>query len=237
MPTFWQSRWQRLALDCQAPADYGARPRKSARIAERSLGVANDARGLWRGCLERSILGLHCGWGGDSMRALVLVSIALVFAGGCSKTASPPANTASAAAAVTPAGASNGDSASSAAGGDCALRAISQADVQPLLTGPITSMKPSPSDPNSCVFSTAGFSSITIAVHPGEGKQTLQSWHKGPVTPVPGVGDDAVWEPDLKELVAAKGDTLCTVTAMGSEVAPATAQTTGALCNKAFAGL
>ena len=67
------------------------------------------------------------------------------------------------------------------------------------------------------------------------GKQTLESWHKGPVTPVPGVGDDAVWEAGIQELVASRGDKLCTVTAMGPEVAPATAETEGALCSKVFA--
>ena len=112
---------------------------------------------------------------------------------------------------------------------------IGTADVQPLLTGPITSAKPAPSDPDSCVFSTAGFSSISITVRSTGGKDTLATWHKGPVTPVPGVGDDAVWEPDLKEVVASRGDELCTVTAMGPEVSPATATTEGALCNKAFA--
>jgi hypothetical protein len=68
------------------------------------------------------------------------------------------------------------------------------------------------------------------------GKDTLQSWHKGPVTPVAGIGDDAVWEAAIQELVASKGDVLCTVTAMGPEVAPATATTEGALCSKVFAG-
>jgi hypothetical protein len=87
------------------------------------------------------------------------------------------------------------------------------------------------------MFATAGFSSISVTLRPGAGKQTMESWHKGPATPLPGVGDDALWESDLKEVVAAKGDTLCTVTAMGPEVGPATAESEGALCNKIFARL
>ena len=162
------------------------------------------------------------------MRAPVLLPVILAIAG-CSKPASSSAansaNTASAASAVTSAGASA-----------CDRHLIGQADVQPLLTGPITAVKPLPSDPESCAFSTAGFSSITVTLRPGQGRQTLKSWHAGPVTPLPGVGDDAVWEPDLKEVVASRGDTLCTVTAMGPEVTPATPQTEGALCNKIFAG-
>ena len=166
------------------------------------------------------------------MRALILLCLALVIAG-CSK--APPSsggNVAAAAAAVTSTGGDSGSAGASA----CDGQPIGQADVQPLLTGPITSVKPAPSDARACVFSTAGFSSITVAVGPGEGKQTLESWHKGPATPLPGVGDDAVWEADLKEVVASRNDTLCTVTAMGPEVTPATAETEGALCNKIFAG-
>jgi hypothetical protein len=169
------------------------------------------------------------------MRTLLLLCACLAFAG-CSKTAPPSAgNVASAAAAVT--SASDGGGVDAGIGGGCGGQRIVAADVQPLLSGQITSVKPAPSDPDSCVFATAGFSSITITVRPSGGKETLESWHKGPVTPVPGVGDDAVWEPDLKEIVASHGDTLCTVTAMGPEVTPATAETEGAVCSEVFAGL
>jgi hypothetical protein len=86
------------------------------------------------------------------------------------------------------------------------------------------------------VFSTAGYSSISVTVRSTGGKQTLETWRKGPVTPVPGVGDDAVWEPRIQELVASQGDTLCTVMAMGSEASSVTAASAGTVCNKAFAG-
>jgi hypothetical protein len=169
------------------------------------------------------------------MRALVLLSLAMVMAG-CSKPVSTPgASAPGAATAVT--SASSGGGGDSGGGGGCDGHRISEADVQPLLSGPITLVKPALSDADSCVFATAGFSSISVTVRPGQGKQTLESWHKGPATPLPGVGDDAVFEADLKEVVATRGDTLCTVTAMGQETAPATAQTEGALCNKVFAGL
>jgi hypothetical protein len=171
------------------------------------------------------------------MRALVL-SLTLVVAG-CSQGAPPSGGNAAVAqpqaVAAAPAQAAvtttTGDA---GAVGGC--HGLSQADVQPLLSGPITAIKPAPSDPDSCVFSTAGFSSISVTVRSSGGKDTLQSWRKGPVAPVPGVGDDAVWEAAIQELVASKGDVLCTVTAMGPEVASATASTEGALCSKVFAG-
>jgi len=175
------------------------------------------------------------------MRTLVLVCLALVMAG-CSKTASSSGG--NAAGAGTVATSSDGNAAGAAtvvtstgSGNPCDRHLVSEADVQPLLAGPITSVKPLGSDADSCMFATAGFSSISITLRPTGGKETLASWHKGPVTPLPGVGDDAVFEPDLKEVVASRGDALCTVTAMGPQVGPATAQTEGALCNKVFAGL
>jgi hypothetical protein len=169
------------------------------------------------------------------MRALAVLFVGLALVG-CSKTGSSAV--ANAAASTSPPGAATpATAAPSAVAGDCERHAISQADVQPLLGGPITSVKPAPSDADACVFSTDGFSSITVTVRPGQGKQTLESWKKGPVTSLPGVGDDAVWEPDLKEVVASRNDTLCTVTAMGPQVTAATAETEGALCNKVFAAL
>jgi hypothetical protein len=162
------------------------------------------------------------------MRALVLLSLTVVIAG-CSRTASSSGGYAASAAKVV--------TSTSGEGSACDRHLVSEADVQPLLTGPITSVKPLTSDAESCVLATAGFSSITVTLRPGQGKQTLESWHKGPATPLPGVGDDAVWESDLKEVVASRGDTLCTVTAMGPQVTPATAETEGGLCSKMFARL
>lgn len=162
------------------------------------------------------------------MRMLILLSLTLAIAG-CSKTASSSGEIAAGPVKVL--------TSTSGVGSACERQLISQADVQPLLAGPITSVKPLTSDAESCMFATAGFSSISVTLRPGAGKQTMESWHKGPATPLPGVGDDALWESDLKEVVASKGDTLCTVTAMGPEVGPATAESEGALCNKIFARL
>src|SRR5580693_7894124 len=110
------------------------------------------------------------------MRALVLLPLILVAAG-CSKAAAPSDGNAPTAPAAAASSSDGG------AGGACGGH-LNQADVQPLLSGPITAVKPAPSDPDSCVFSTAGFSSITVTVRSTGGKQTLESWHKGPVTPV-----------------------------------------------------
>jgi hypothetical protein len=162
------------------------------------------------------------------MRALVLLSLTLVIAG-CSRTGSSSGETAAGPVKIL--------TSTSGVGSACERHLISQADVQPLLTGPITSVKPLTSDAESCMFETAGFSSVSVTVRPGAGKETMESWHKGPATPLAGVGDDALWESDLKEVVASRNDTLCTVTAMGPQVAPATAESEGALCNKIFARL
>jgi hypothetical protein len=165
-----------------------------------------------------------------------VLSLTLVIAG-CSKTGSASGGNVSSPSPVVTSPVVTSTVVASAGGSACDRHLISEADVQLLLTGPITSVKPLPSDADSCVFATAGFSSITVTLRPGAGKGTLDSWRKGPVTPLAGVGDDAVWEADLKEVVASRGGALCTVTAMGPEVTPATAETEGAVCNKVFAGL
>ncbi len=157
------------------------------------------------------------------MRALALLTLTLAIAG-CSQPAPTPAqSTAGAPAAVA------------SASGVAACNGVDPADVQPLLSAAITSAKANAGDANVCVFSTDGYSSISVTVRPSGGQDTLKTWHKGPAQPLPGVGDDAVFEPDLKEVVAAHGDTLCTVTAMGGQSSGATAQTEGALCAKIFA--
>jgi hypothetical protein len=126
-------------------------------------------------------------------------------------------------------------------GSACDHHLIAQADVQPLLSAPITSVKPLPGDPQSCVFSTDGFSTVTVSLRPGLGGVTIDSWRKGtmgsPVTTLPGVGDDAVWQADLKEVIASHNDMLCDIGAMGPQRAPTTPQNEGALCTKIFAGL
>ena len=163
------------------------------------------------------------------MRAVALLALGLTI-GGCSKAPSSSATAAGGAPAAV-----------AAVGNACDRHLVAQADVQPLLSGPITSVKPLAGDAQSCVFTTAGFSTVTVMLRPGVGKMTIDSWRKGQmnsaVTTLPGVGDDAVWQPDLKEVIASRGDTLCDIGAMGPESTPATAAKEGVICNKIFGGL
>jgi hypothetical protein len=117
-------------------------------------------------------------------------------------------------------------------------------DLAGLLNAPITQATPVPGDIQSCAYLTEGFPSITISVRPGVGKSTLDAWEHGKMpfeaTPIAGVGEAALWQPALRELIARQGDLLCDVqvragandVALGPEALSAAA---GALCNKIFA--
>ena len=102
--------------------------------------------------------------------------------------------------------ASPGQATASAAGptaNACDRHVIANADVQPLLSEPISSEESLKGDEAaSCVFKTAGFSTVTVMVRPSMGSMTLSAWKKGQmnldVTPLPGVGDEAVWQDTLK---------------------------------------
>ncbi len=59
-------------------------------------------------------------------------------------------------------------------------------------------------------------------------------------TPLAGVGDQAVWQATLHELIAQKNDLLCDIEVRGAQgdiaaTADALPLLLGALCNKAFA--
>jgi len=109
---------------------------------------------------------------------------------------------------------------------------------------PITSSKNIPGDPQSCEFSTAGFSSLTISVRPGQGIAAVDMYTSGKMddfeksAPLAGVGDAAVRSMQLNRIVARKGDLLCEVTGPGGARGaddPAV-HTLGMLCKKIFAG-
>jgi hypothetical protein len=99
-------------------------------------------------------------------------------------------------------------------------------------------------DGQSCAFLTTGFSSVTVSVRPGLGRASLDAWSNGRMPlaarPFPGVGDAAVWQDTLNEIIAQKNDLLCDIELRGSgddiavraEVLP---NKLGALCNRIFA--
>lgn len=125
------------------------------------------------------------------------------------------------------------------AGTACDRKLITQADIAPLLSEPITSMETLKGDAQSCVFTTSGFSSVTVSLRPGLGDITVQQTLSGATnvggTPLAGVGDKAVWTPMLKEVNASKNNLLCDIGAIGPATSGATEDKVAALCNKIFA--
>jgi hypothetical protein len=127
------------------------------------------------------------------------------------------------------------------AGSACERNLITKADVAGLLSEPIDTVKPLEGDLQSCVFKTAGFSSVTVALRPGLGDMTISAWLSGKMnvaaTSVTGVGDRATWTAPLKELNASKNNVLCDIDAIGPESGPATEDKVAVLCNKIFASM
>jgi len=117
-------------------------------------------------------------------------------------------------------------------------------DVAGLLTVPITATRPVSGDAQSCEFLTAGFPAITVSVRPGLGSTTVDAWLNGKmplkVSALAGIGDAAVWQETLHELISQKNGLLCDIQVRGSADDIALELQTlpsalGALCNKIFA--
>jgi hypothetical protein len=126
----------------------------------------------------------------------------------------------------------------------CEALVLKPADIAPLLTAPITRATSLAGDGQSCAFLTTGFSSVTVSVRPGLGRASLDAWSNGRMPlaarTLSGVGDAAVWQDTLNELIAQKNDLLCDIQLRGSgddiavrpEILPGAI---GALCNRIFA--
>jgi len=121
---------------------------------------------------------------------------------------------------------------------------LKPADVAGLLSAPVTDTRPVPGDPQSCEFTTASFPAIIVSVRPGLGRSTVDAWATGKMPletrPLAAVGDSAVWQETLHEVIARKNDLLCDIQvrsggsdlAIGTDVLPAAV---GALCTRIFA--
>ena len=137
-----------------------------------------------------------------------------------------------------------GASGTSTANSACERHILKPEDVAGILSSPITGTKPLPGDAQSCEFSTASFPAITVSVRPGLGRTTVEAWASGKMpltaTPMSGVGEAAVWQDSLHEVIAQKNALLCDIQvrgggsdlALNSNALPAAL---GALCNKIFA--
>ncbi len=123
----------------------------------------------------------------------------------------------------------------------CDGQLVTQADIAPILGEPITSVKPLEGDAQSCKFTTASFTSLTVSLRPGLGRTTVATWASGQMplgaTPLAGVGDRAVWQSTLHEVIADKDNLLCDIGVAGppSATGGATPANVGALCKKIFA--
>jgi hypothetical protein len=130
--------------------------------------------------------------------------------------------------------------ASAPLGNPCDRKLITMADMAPLFSEPITSMKALPGDPQTCVFETAGFSTGQVSLRPRIGHMSIDMILSGKtnqtVTSLSGVGDRAVWDATLKEVDAEKNGDLCDVGVIGPATSGATAEKVGAICTKIFAG-
>lgn len=98
------------------------------------------------------------------------------------------------------------------------------------------------SDPHTCEFVISGPATVDVSVRPGLGRVTVSSWTSGrmPLTAdaVTGVGDSAVWQPQLRELIAEKDDLLCDVTVdvgLWKGSTGSLRDRAGALCTMVFA--
>lgn len=169
--------------------------------------------------------------------AVLSMVLALTALAACTK---HDASSSSSAAASAPAAAS----ASASSGNACDAKLITQQDVSDIFSVPITREKPIPGDAQTCEFK-AGASSIQISVRPGLGHASVQEWVDGkvpvPASPLAGVGDRAMWQSTLHEVIAEKNNLLCDIRAMDlggvlKDQSPAAMQKKiGALCNKIFA--
>ena len=162
---------------------------------------------------------------------VILLSAACLSLAGCSKapSAAPPSAGPPVVAPTSP----------------CETLVLKAADLEGLLHAPITHATALAGDGQSCAFLTTGFSAITVSVRPGLGKASLDAWSTGkmplPVRPLPDVGDAAVWQDALHEIIAQKNDLLCDIQVRGGSDDIAVEADTlpaklGALCNRIFAG-
>jgi hypothetical protein len=126
----------------------------------------------------------------------------------------------------------------------CEAPMLKASDLSGILTAPIVRASPVPGDAQSCEFFTASFPAITVSLRAGLGRSSLDAWASGRMPlhaePLAGVGDQAVWQESLHEVIARKEDLLCDIQVRGGGgdialAADALPRAVGALCNRIFA--
>jgi hypothetical protein len=156
------------------------------------------------------------------MRVLAMVALAIA-ASACSKSGVPPET--------------------GKAAQICDQRMLRTDEFTGILTAPLVDRKSLAGDIQTCQFLTAGFAAITVSVRPNVGHATMDAWSSGRMpfaaAPLPGVGDQAVWQDTLHEVVAQKNNLLCDIEVRGGEsdilaTVDVLPKVLGALCNKVF---
>jgi hypothetical protein len=131
-----------------------------------------------------------------------------------------------------------------AAASTCDPRMLAVSDLAGILAAPLIDSKALAGDAQTCQFLTGGFPAITVSVRPNVGHATIDAWNSGrmpfPVAPLRGIGEQAVWQGTLHEVIAQKRDLLCDIEIRGGDGDIAAALDAlpgvlGALCNKLFA--
>ena len=164
---------------------------------------------------------------------------------GCSGSSSGPADVTTVSHAdSSPVAADRGKTHNGSNANVCDRRLLTAADVAGILGDSITGTRAVAGDVQSCEFVTSSFPGITVSVRPGMGRETVEAWSTGKMplssTPLEGIGETAVWQPDLHEVIAQKNDLLCDIEARGvarelAAAPEAVQKRIGALCNKIFA--
>lgn len=134
---------------------------------------------------------------------------------------------------------------SSGAGpGGCAAIRVSAADVAASMGWAVAASHAVPGDLQSCEFDGGG-RHVQVSVRPTLGRVTVESWLAGRMplhaSAIAGAGEAAVWQPDLRELIAEQQDVLCDVSMSGGAIDTThaasidLAQRLATLCNRVFA--
>lgn len=136
--------------------------------------------------------------------ALCLIGLAA----GCSKDDGAAASRSSPSSSTTP-------SSTIGAGNVCDRKLLTADDFAGIFDEPITGTQPLAGDPQTCYFTTSRDNKVGITLRPGSGKIVLASFTSGRMNayvtwkPMSGVGEEAIWKPDLTEVSARSGDVLC----------------------------
>ena len=138
-------------------------------------------------------------------------------------------------------------------GNACDSKLLTADDLVGIFDEPIAGTKPLKGDAQTCYFTTSHDNKLRVTLRPGNGLAVIGSFTSGRMDayakwqPLAGVGEEAIWKPDLAEVSARNGDVLCEVAPEAGSMFLAKAlkdadetikqRKFGGLCNTIFARL